>query len=163
MRKAFQNFAWLAVLSLCGSAFVGCDEDDSSTFGEQGGTAGSSGSGSGGTGGGTGGVTLGGSGGGGGSPGQDGSGGGGNCPDWGDDPDCKECLKSNCCSQTARCNNDAGCKAVVECSLLCPEPNNGNSECVRSCIADAGSALDAFNATLICMGTAPCDQLCAHL
>ena len=160
MGTSVKKIVCVAVLTLVGAGFVGCDSDTESTFNE-GGAAGEGGTTGGGSGtSGTGGVTFLDSSGG---TGQGDAGATGNCPDWGDRPDCTACLKSNCCSQVAACNNDPGCKAFVECTRPCPDPNTGTSECVQACVSEAGSSgIDAWNAAVVCMGN-PCKDTCAHL
>ena len=153
-----KNVAYAAVLALIGAGFVGCDSSEESTFesGGSGGQAGTAGGGSGGAGG----MTF-----------LDSSGGTsqsdtgtGNCPDWGDDDDCKACLKTSCCSQLAACDSDPGCRSFVECTRPCPEPNNGTSECVQTCLTEAGTlAIEHWNAAIVCMGNPPCADACAHL
>jgi hypothetical protein len=161
MGTPVKNLVWIVVLGLVGAGFVGCDSSEESTF-DSGGSGGGGNAGSGGSSG------VGGSGGGpvldsSGGSGQGDTGVPGNCPEWGDDADCTACLKSNCCSQTQACNSDPGCKAFVECTRACPEPNNGTSTCVQACLVDASAtAINGWNAVVVCMGN-PCKDACAHL
>ena len=137
----------------------GSDDDKSNTVKGIGGAAGAGGSG------GTGAIATGGSAGStGGGAGQAGSGGAGGqtCGDFGQTPDCKTCLQTNCCSETAKCEAEADCKAFVECARLCPDPADTGSACMTDCIAKNNAGGLQYNPLVLCLSNS-CTTMCTYL
>jgi hypothetical protein len=158
---------WILALAACGAvaAIPACSSDDSG-----GGTGG--GNTGGGTGGvitgGTGGVITGGSGGAGntggstGGSGNVGTGGGDNCPSdfqgqpctalGTNDPKQTECIKGDCCDETAACLADAECSSFVACGSACLMAGGNPQSCGAEC-TPCMSSPTLYNAFTTCVTT----------
>lgn len=135
-----------ALALACGSDDSGKNEFDAGTSGGSGGTAGSAGSG---------GAITGGTGGG--SAGQAGAAGAASCGDFGQDQACKDCLKTNCCSEGGNCDKNTDCKGMVECARKCPDPTDVNSTCMQQCITDHNGGGSFYNPIILCQSNS-CSQ-----
>jgi hypothetical protein len=94
--------------------------------------------------------------------GGSGGSGGATCSDFfGNDADCKGCIQTYCCAESAACESDESCKSLVGCTRQCPDPMDGSSTCVQACAADAGVS-NNYNFLQICRSlhcTSECDSL----